>query len=165
MNMVTCDGDGEWGDAVWCDNGCAGNACNVCVPYTSECVGTAQVRYCDADGNWGITETCGIACENGSSPTIRKNIITGNLADGLISTGGGIWCNLGSSPLIEDNTIFLNVAVLAGGGIACNVDSNPTISGNSIWGNIVTLSGGGISCAAASPAITNNFIYEHIRGR
>jgi hypothetical protein len=104
----------------------------------------------------------GIACENGSSPTIRKNIITGILADGLLATGGGIWCNLGSSPWITDNTIFLNVAVLAGGGIACNVDSNPTISGNSIWGNIVTFSGGGISCAAASPDITNNFIYTNI---
>jgi len=69
----------------------------------------------------------GIRCDEGTSPTITGNLITGNFADFY---GGGIYCAGNSSPMISSNTISNN---LSGGGIFS--DGSPTISGNIIREN------------------------------
>lgn len=50
----------------------------------------------------------GVLCSNHSSPTIRKNIITKNLA----GQGGGIYCYDHSNAIITDNTISDNNAII-----------------------------------------------------
>jgi parallel beta-helix repeat protein len=50
----------------------------------------------------------GIVCSNYSSPTIRKNIITNNIA----GQGGGIYCYNHSNATITDNTISDNNAII-----------------------------------------------------
>ncbi len=126
----------------------------------------------------------GILCQNGSSPTITGNTITGNsaAADGggicclnnsipeilnnvislnsAGSNGGGIYCE-DSSPNVINNAIFINTTFARGGGICC-FDSSPTISNNTITGNSVTyLGGGGIWCLGSSPTITDTIIYDN----
>ncbi len=65
----------------------------------------------------------GIYCE-GSSPTIRNNIIQGNQADaGRYSRGGGIYCTgCNPGPIISSNLIIGNNSIY-GGGICCNTSS------------------------------------------
>jgi len=82
----------------------------------------------------------GIVC-NGSSPTIRGNMITGN--GGGYSYGGGVACYNSSSPKIEDNVIVSNTAY-QGGGVGC-IDSSPEIINNFITNNSA-YQGGGIYC-------------------
>ncbi|MHC4945053.1 MAG: right-handed parallel beta-helix repeat-containing protein, partial [Planctomycetota bacterium] len=96
----------------------------------------------------------GIYC-NGSSPTIKKNVITGNTS----FSGGGIYFNESSS-IIADNTILGNWAYEgSGGGIHC-YNSSPTITNNIIGGNHTKIwgFGGGIYCYNSFPVITNNTI-------
>jgi parallel beta-helix repeat protein len=116
----------------------------------------------------------GIRCD-GSSPTIRKNVITGNETEYDGDGGGGIACWSGASPVIANNVISYNVCPPGGGGggIRCydacspiirnNVitqnepsgidigNSNPIISNCTFSDNI----GFGIACSQSSPLLTN----------
>ena len=94
----------------------------------------------------------GIYCSS-SAPTIKDNIITGNVSD---TYGGGISCNY-SSPIIMNNTITSNSAIY-GGGISFDRYTSSVIKGNNIYGNSAE-EGGGIGCFTfSSPTITNNTI-------
>ncbi len=101
----------------------------------------------------------GIFCSFYSSPTIAKNIITGNRA----SKGGGIYC-FSASPNIINNVITGNSASISGGGIYFNVlyltstIANNVITGNEALGELSWDGGGGIYFEQASPAVTNNII-------
>jgi len=79
----------------------------------------------DAPDLWGG----GISC-NGSSPTIRNNVITRNMA----TAGGGIACSF-SSPTIINNTITANTAVERAGGLACYA-SQLDMKNSIVWRNI-----------------------------
>jgi len=94
----------------------------------------------------------GIYCRN-ASPTISKNIIINNTANG---DGGGIYCRY-ASPMILDNKIKENAADDDGGGIYCRY-SSATIIGNIITENMCDDNGGAIFCRSFSPTITNNII-------
>jgi parallel beta-helix repeat protein/predicted outer membrane repeat protein len=94
----------------------------------------------------------GICCRH-ASPTISKNIIRDNTADG---DGGGIYCR-NCSPMIVGNTIKANTADDDGGGIYCR-DSSATIRGNIITENMSADNGGGIFCRRLAPMIANNMI-------
>lgn len=91
----------------------------------------------------------GIYCE-GSSPTITRNLITGN--EPCEYSGGGIACS-GGSPLIAFNTITKNRSCGGGAGIHCSGGS-PDIVNNLVENN----DGGGISCWGGSPVIEGNVI-------
>ena len=103
-----------------------------------------------------------IFCKNYTSPTIKNNIITGNIAE---AAGGAIICQF-SSPMIIDNIIENNHAGNFGGGITCYSYSDPTIKGNIIRKNSAGIdipggpgNGGGIFVQNYSfPQITNNVI-------
>jgi hypothetical protein len=108
----------------------------------------------------------GIYCE-GSSPTIRNNIIQGNQAyEGLNSSGGGIYCTgCNPGPTITSNLIRNNKSIY-GGGICCDYSST-IITNNLIIENNATYvtkdtsiedgNGGGIECKNRSrPIIVNN---------
>lgn len=103
---------------------------------------------------WAYGENGGAIYLNGSSPTIRDNIIIDNTS----YYGGGIYCYNNSSPFITGNTITRNSASRAGG--ICSVNnSSPTIENNMIWENEATLYGGGIYCLDnSSPTIRSNTI-------
>jgi len=102
---------------------------------------------------YGLAGGGGISCQY-ASPTISRNIIRENTADG---DGGGINVR-GSSPMIVNNTIKANTTDDDGGGIACR-DSSATISGNVITENASPAdNGGGIFCRDAATTITNNII-------
>ena len=94
----------------------------------------------------------GIRCRY-ASPTISKNVIRDNTADG---DGGGIYCR-NCSPTIVGNTIKGNTADDDGGGIYCR-DSSATISKNIFTENMAADNGGAIFCRYFSPTITNNLI-------
>ena len=124
----------------------------------------------------------GIYCSS-SAPTIKDNIITGNVSD---TYGGGISCNY-SSPIIMNNTITSNSAIYGGGisfdrytssvikgnnihgnsaeeggGIGCFTFSSPTITNNTIVGNSASTNGGGIYCYyISSPSVTNTIIWDN----
>jgi len=114
----------------------------------------------------------GIFCE-GSSPTIKNNIITGNSVEK--HRGGGIGCK-SSSPTIINNIITGNSAKYGGGiscenssakianniitenvryGIGCFGKSSPTIINNTIMNN----SDGGIYISSSTPTITNTILW------
>ena len=102
----------------------------------------------------GLYEGGGIYCHD-SSPTIKNNIIRGNIAFSA-AEGGGIAC-LNSSPIITNNTIIGNNGDVSGGGIVCSGGS-PIITNNTITGNSA-YQGGGIACYNnSSPKIINNTI-------
>jgi len=124
----------------------------------------------------------GIYCSS-SAPTIKDNIITGNVSE---TYGGGISCNY-SSPIIMNNTITSNSAIYGGGisfdrytssvikgnningnsaeeggGIGCFTFSSPTITNNTIAGNSASTNGGGIYCYyISSPSVTNTIIWDN----
>ncbi len=124
----------------------------------------------------------GIYCSS-SAPTIKDNIITGNVSE---TYGGGISCNY-SSPIIMNNTITSNSAIYGGGisfdrytssvikgnnihgnsaeeggGIGCFTFSSPTITNNTIIGNSASTNGGGIYCYYVSaPNVTNTIIWDN----
>ncbi|UCC45739.1 MAG: right-handed parallel beta-helix repeat-containing protein, partial [Candidatus Zixiibacteriota bacterium] len=82
----------------------------------------------------------GIACLNGSSPTISGNVIRDNYG-----TSGGISCRDSSDALILNNIIADNTGV-----------------GSYGWFGIYFPGTGGIYCSASSPEIINNTIaYNH----
>lgn len=97
-----------------------------------------------------ITDSAGSGVSvNSSSPTITKNIITGNAA----SSGGGIDSNFGS-PVITHNTIEKNSASI-GGGIYIGGASSPgaVITHNVIESNTAYEFGGGVTFFAAGTAV------------
>ena len=101
----------------------------------------------------GYQDGGGVYCIH-ASPTIKNNIITGNMVP---KYGGGIHCSF-SQPVIENNTISGNTAEY-GGGISC-YDSSPTITNNTISGNTANNDGGGIYCGYnSSPIITNTILW------
>ena len=102
----------------------------------------------------------GIACVNGSSPTLTGCTISGNTSSsGGGTVGGGISC-YGSNPTITDCTISDNTANFGGGGISCG-SSDPTITGCTISGN-TTSDGGGIYCYdGSSPTLTDCTISDN----
>lgn len=98
----------------------------------------------------------GIACLDGSSPSIDQDIVTRNAPDsgGL---GGGIFC-FASSPTISNTTISRNTAFLGGGGITCYNQSSPVIVDSLVAENASGL-GGGINCSSSSaPDIRNTML-------
>ena len=76
----------------------------------------------------------GIGCGYSSSPTIKNNIITQNVAYDIPTNyggGGGIAVGYNSSPIIIDNIIEYNSATAGfGGGLACAINCNPIIENN-----------------------------------
>ena len=118
----------------------------------------------------------GILCSNYSTPTIRKNIITRNLA----GEGGGIYCYNHSNAAITDNTISDNNAIINhgfadpnlndsniydhgdGGAIVGFQYCNLTIKNNTIQHNHAYSYGGGIHLRQWSNGlIENNLITQN----
>ena len=96
----------------------------------------------------------GVYCENYSSPTIRNNIIKGNIA----RYGGGIACRIGCSPLIQNNRIETDSSYI-GGGIYCYNQCSPTISNNNLIANTADEDGGGVYCDSwCSPVVSYNLL-------
>lgn len=98
----------------------------------------------------------GVLCE-GSSPTVRDNVITNNgpLDPSALSLGAGLFADTASTPVVLDN-LFLDNAATYGGGIYCDLESQPRIEGNRFEGNSA-VRGGGIYCAFdAEPLIRRN---------
>ena len=120
----------------------------------------------------------GIYCE-GSSPTIRNNIIQGNQADAeRYSSGGGIYCTgCNPGPTITCNLIRNNTSIY-GGGICCNASSASIINNLIINNSALSFEkdtslddggyGGGIECDARSKlTVVNNTLddnYAYIYG-
>jgi hypothetical protein len=115
----------------------------------------------------GLTITNGFASNGGgifcgSSPTIAKNIITGNSTSGSWTEGwgAGIYCGTYSFAKILSNLIVENDASWCGGGIYCQTSSYALIDNNVISGNSAR-SGGGLYIRHASPNVTNNLISKN----
>ena len=89
----------------------------------------------------------GITCQ-GASPTIMRNIITGN-------TGSGIYCIGPSAPVIKSNMIVNNIADWGGCGIYAAEGSAPVIINNTIVGN----PGGGIRAWGGAATVANCIIW------
>lgn len=117
-------------------------------------------RYRDLGG--------GVSVQNGSSPVIRGNVITGNVGD----FGGGVYSR-SSSPEIVDNVISANSGQ-GGGGVCVRSHSSsgwpaPTIiAKNRIIGNAAlhwAVGGGGIlvdaTYANVSMTVTGNLIAQN----
>ncbi len=105
----------------------------------------------------------GIFCSY-TSPTIRKNIITGN---SVAFYGGGIYCQENSAPIISKNKIIENWSGDDGAGIGCWFCSTapyPHISDNIIEYNMAVGCAGGIDCVESHCEIINNIIYKNIAG-
>ena len=85
----------------------------------------------------------GILCTNGSSPTIKNNIIKGNYILYDYDGGGGIGCWDGASPIISDNIICDNYCEPGGGGggIRCYEAGSPKIVSNVFIGNHANVGG------------------------
>jgi hypothetical protein len=109
----------------------------------------------------------GIRCRLDSSPTITRNVITGNIAG---DSGGGMSVTAGACPIIAHNVITNNSVVNAagvGGGIFITTNCPLVVSNNVISGNSVPIlgSGGGITSEFNSVpritgcTITNNSAY------
>jgi len=93
----------------------------------------------------------GVACIS-ASPTIRNNVISGNITNNS-GNGAGIFCS-NSSSLIENNDISGNTSRGDGGGIFCTNCPAMVIQGNTIGGN----SGSGIYGSSSTVDIINNNI-------
>ncbi len=103
----------------------------------------------------------GVRIEQGASPTVRNNTITGNQA---CTGGAGISVSF-SSPLIETNVISGNQQAGCsgggGGGIELVGAAAAELRGNTIYDNAHTF-GGAISLfAAGTPIIAGNAIYAN----
>lgn len=113
----------------------------------------------------GFTITNGTTANDGlgggivvsdSSPTIKRNIVTGNHTD---DCGGGIYVFGESYPVITGNVILTNEAGSAGGGIALQHGSLAMIKNNLIIGNQALLGeGGGFYIDQSSSELVNNTI-------
>lgn len=84
----------------------------------------------------------GILCDQGSSPTLRNNVIMENTA----TFGGGICIRGNSSPRIMNHIISGNTA-RRGGGMQC-FGYTATMTGNTICNNTAEMEGGGLRCSS-----------------
>jgi len=104
----------------------------------------------------------GFLCTNGSSPTIRGNVIRDNIVDYDWDGGAGIGVWDGAAPVIEDNVICNNFCDEGGGGggIRC-YDSGPVrILGNRVFDNKGSGPGGiDIAYGCNGVLIANNVIW------
>jgi hypothetical protein len=87
---------------------------------------------------------------DGSSPTVRNVIFSGNLAS---YNGGGI-ANYGGTPAITNVTFIGNSAASSGGGMSNAYGGNPTVTNVTFIGNW-SYFGGGMSNFESAPVITN----------
>jgi hypothetical protein len=126
----------------------------------------------------------GIYCA-GCSPTIARNVITGNctpeggylgggifvydmagpciignrISNNMASSGAGLASAGGSAGVIRGNVFEWN-AGLTGGGVCCTFYSSPTVEGNLFLHDSARW-GGGIACiVGSSPSIINDTISE-----
>jgi hypothetical protein len=115
----------------------------------------------------------GIYCES-SSPTIRHNVIKGNMVGGgsFVAGGGfyGLWCHglTFTNNTVEDNKAGSGTTV-QGGGFYCKYGDNLNMTSNVIVRNLVTTSvfssadGGGVTLIAAhGVAFHNNIVAKNI---
>jgi hypothetical protein len=75
---------------------------------------------------------------NGSSPTIKNCIISGNVANDYYSAGGeggAIYSECSGNPLVVNCTISGNVASVSAGAIYCFNSSNLSINNCILWAN------------------------------
>ncbi|NQV15881.1 T9SS type A sorting domain-containing protein [bacterium] len=99
----------------------------------------------NGNGWWNGEERIGggILVRDGSSPTLKNLVITGNVVDsGTDPIGGGICISMGSNPSLQNIVISNNDADWAGG-IAI-VYANPTLADIEIFGNQATTTAGGM---------------------
>ncbi len=163
-----------------------GNGINSVVTFSQSEPRTAILR--------GFTITNGRASEGGgivvlsASPTIEKNIVTGNVAcagagiglgfaaplirnNDIVSNqkggcsggigGGGISIRGGARPEIYENVIAMNTST-DGAGLSLFASGLPTIARNEIWGNNAGRQGGAIKMVNSSNVlIVNNTIYDN----
>jgi len=105
------------------------------------------------------TGSRGVVCD-ASSPTIRRNVITGIYYNGILCR----WNNpLSAAPLIEDNTIADNARGIYGGEYSAPVIRRNRILRN---GTGMTLEGGAAMYFAfgSEPVVTGNLIAENRAG-
>jgi len=117
----------------------------------------------------GVTIRNGVATRggaiycSGTSPTIRRCIITGNAAIGPTAHfGGGIYCANGAEPTIAGCVISGNYAQTDGGGI-CLDDASATIVSSTIAGNFADNNGGGI-CQTGQIDMDNSIVWGNGAG-
>jgi len=97
----------------------------------------------------------------GSSPTIRKNIVTGNH---VTDSGGGIFSYRGTC-LIEENVIAGNSARAGGGGLGAALANGVTVRRNKIVSNETSGGGGGLVILLGRFDVRDNLIAENTAGR
>ncbi|MHC4499936.1 MAG: LamG-like jellyroll fold domain-containing protein, partial [Planctomycetota bacterium] len=114
------------------------------------CEGSSPtIRKCVFSGNAAESDGGGIGNE-GCSPTVTGCVFTGNSAAN--SSGGGI-CNYNCSSLIVTNCVFTGNTAYWGGGIE-NWESSTIVTNCIFAGNTATV-GGGIGNWEGSPTIVN----------
>jgi len=123
--------------------------------------------------DFGWVSGGGLFCKD-SSPTIRDNVITGNVVSGL---GGGIYITgVNAAPMVTRNVISRNQAMGGGGIMHWNSFFRPgagvsRIQNNRIEMNAVGLSplvsgsGGGISVESSIADIRNNVVINNVADR
>jgi len=138
-------------------------------------LGTGVVRFASGEGRGSVLQ--GFTIQHGSlpsgggggisvastSPTIRGNVITGNVA--ACGDGGGIDVEFGS-PLIVGNVITGNQSGTAcsgeaGGGISIGGAASAEVIGNTIAHNSSFWAGAISLFAAGTPTIANNVIDDN----
>ncbi|MCP4547733.1 MAG: hypothetical protein GY835_14830 [bacterium] len=144
-----------------------------------------SIENCIIRNNTSAGGGGGMACINGSTPTLSLTTITTNTTTGA-GNGGGILIE-GSTPSIQDCIIENNTTSSAGGGIYAdnspftfnhsninentstgdgaafylNSDSDAQMTLLTIYGNYGGGFGGGIRCESSSPTITSCTIVEN----
>ena len=131
----------------------------------------------------------GIFCSQ-ASPTIRRNVITGNRSflgggayfnggnalfeqnvvndNNTTHSGGGLTVLSSSTAMIRNNVITGNrTEQCSGGGIDvydCPAGSAPTIRHNTFVHNYAASGGAGVSCSTAAPSISHNIVSNNRGG-
>lgn len=125
--------------------------------FCSDCSPTIDKNI--ISGNTVAGGGAGVWCgDTDSATTITNNIINGNSS--ATANGGGVFCGIVSATIIG-NMITDNITNASGGGIYCFFNYSLTITNNIIAGNTSQSGGAGICCRnhAQSPTITNNTIF------
>lgn len=105
----------------------------------------------------------GIACRDGSSPTMKNLIVTDNTALGSDDpAGGGMTISVGSNPSLENITISYNDSEW-GGGLAIGHGSNPILRKVEIYENSATTTGGGVYVGDGSAPYFEDVYIHHNR--
>ncbi len=133
------------------------------------------VKFTGGEGRdailWGFTITNGqgeengggIRIINGSSPTIKGNIIENNMVEGEAG-GGGIGVEEASAPSICQNIIMNNSGGDWGGGIFIADNSSGFLENNIIRKNQAKIHGGGIFCRYSHIEFIDNTLEENFSG-